>query len=713
MANRLQFTLSVSGLADNTFGVTAFEHTESLSAPFACDLTLVSRHEQLKPDNIIDQQATLILWQAGKAVRYIQGVICSFSKGDTHHLSTDYRMTLVPALARLALRHNSRIFQQQSVPEIMTVLLQEMGIDNYAFSLSAKPAKREFCVQYRETDLAFLSRIAAEEGISYTFNHEADKHTVLFFDDSAIMPSEKSPFPYHALASTYASDAHIRSLALTTRVRPVSATLKDYSFKKPAYNFLNTAQASDAPYQCDNYAHFDYPGRYKNDVAGKAFTRYRLEQLRADAIEATGSGNLAIMTPGHRFTLTGHPDAPLNRSWLPVRVIHQGAQAQAKEEAAGDGVTTYNNRFELIPADKQWRPALYQKPLVDGPMIATVTGPKGEEIFCDEFGRVKVKFPWDRYSVGDDNSSCWVRVSQGWAGAQYGMVALPRVGHEVIVSFLNGDPDQPIITGRTFNAVNPLPYPLPEHKTRTVMRTETHQGDGYNELRFEDQAGKEEIFLHAQKDMNQLVENDHKSHIKHDCHLDIGNERKIHIQANDNLTVEGEYRQHTTGKHTLSTDDGLHLKQGADMQVEAGKEIHLKAGNKLILEAGNELTLKVGGSFIKIDASGVSQVGTIINLNSGGSAGSGSGFAGALPEIPDVLSDIAPLQAAAAAAKATALKPPKGKLKPTGKATQTKAKKTAATSAAKLTAAQVATLKKAAPVCEECEKCKNGACQID
>ncbi|MGI2801381.1 type VI secretion system Vgr family protein, partial [Photobacterium damselae] len=224
--------------------------------------------------------------------------------------------------------------------------------------------------------------------------------------------------------------------------------------------------------------------------------------------------------------------------------------------------------------------------------------------------------------------------SQGWAGTQYGMVAQPRVGHEVIVNFFEGDPDQPIITGRTYNATNKPPYDLPAHKTRTVLRTETHQGDGYNELRFEDQAGKEEIYVHAQKDMNLLVENDRKDDIKHDLHLDVANERFTHIKANDHLTVDGESRSHKKGNKTIVTDASSHFKQGKGLLVDAGREIHLKAGGKLVIEAGSELTLKAGGSFIKIDGSGVSIVASKINLNSGGSAGSGSGFSGSLPRLP-------------------------------------------------------------------------------
>ncbi|KJF99854.1 type VI secretion system Vgr family protein, partial [Photobacterium angustum] len=233
-----------------------------------------------------------------------------------------------------------------------------------------------------------------------------------------------------------------------------------------------------------------------------------------------------------------------------------------------------------------------------------------------------------------DNASCWIRVSQGWAGSQYGMVALPRIGHEVIVSFLEGDPDQPIITGRTYHATNKPPYPLPANKTRTVLRTETHQGDGYNELRFEDQAGKEEIYVHAQKDVNTLVGNDRKDDIKHDLHLDVDNERFTHIKTHDHLTVDGESRTHVKADQTLVVDGNLHMKQGQALLVDAGNEVHLKAGSKAVIEAGAEITLKAGGSFIKIDASGVSISGAAVNINAGGSAGSGSGFAGQSPLLP-------------------------------------------------------------------------------
>ncbi len=328
-----------------------------------------------------------------------------------------------------------------------------------------------------------------------------------------------------------------------------------------------------------------------------------------------------------------------------VSVTSQGTQPQALEEAGGDGATPYANQLSLIPAHRTWRATPQAKPQVDGPMMATVVGPQGEEIFCDEHGRVKLHLPWDRYSNGDEHSSCWVRVSQGWAGSQYGMMAIPRMGHEVIVSFLNGDPDHPIVTGRTYHATKTAPYALPDNKTKTVLRTETHQGQGYNELSFEDQAGSEQFYVHAQKDFEGLIENDHTGVIKHDKHLTVENDRFTQIKNNQHLTVGGESRESVTGNRTLMVEGSLHVKTGSVWVNESGTEVHIKAGQKVVIEAGSEITLKAGGSFVKVDPAGVHLSGAGVNLNSGGSPGSGSGFSGQAATLPGNLDDAPPLDA--------------------------------------------------------------------
>ncbi|EKO3393399.1 type VI secretion system tip protein VgrG [Vibrio fluvialis] len=650
----LKYQFHVEGLEDDTLVVRGFDGQETLSSEringqpchgFRYELELASRLANLTPDMVVDKVAELTFYRDDMLVQRVNGIVRRFTQGDTGHHHTFYSLTLVPALERLSLRHNSRIFQLNTVPEILSILLQEMGINDYAFALTRDCAQREFCVQYRETDLDFFHRLAAEEGLVYSFIHEEGKHTLIFSDASESLPKLGEPIPYNTLAGGMIESPYISALSVHTQSEVSQTALQDYSFKKPAYSFAQQAVGTEMAYQQPDYEHFDAPGRYKDDVSGKAFSQIRLDYLRRNARTATGKSNQPLLRPGVKFDLQEHLDDTLNRDWLVVRVTSQGTQPQALEEAGGNGATTYANQISLIPAHRTWRATPQAKPQVDGPMIATVVGPEGEEIFCDEHGRVKLHFPWDRYSNGDEHSSCWVRVSQGWAGSQYGMIAIPRIGHEVIVSFLNGDPDQPIVTGRTYHATNTAPYTLPDNKTKTVLRTETHQGQGYNELSFEDQAGSEQIYLHAQKDFDGLIENDHTSLIKHDKHLTVENDRFTQIKNNQHLTVGGESRESVTGNRTLMVEGSLHVKTGSVWVNESGTEVHIKAGQKVVIEAGSEITVKAGGSFVKVDPAGVHLSGAGVNLNSGGSPGSGSGFSGQAATLPGNLDDAPPLDA--------------------------------------------------------------------
>ncbi|HDV0903080.1 TPA: type VI secretion system tip protein VgrG [Vibrio fluvialis] len=655
----LKYQFHVEGLEDDTLVVCEFEGQETLSSErmngqllneqpchgFRYELELASRLANLTPEMVVDKAAELTLYRDDVLVQRVNGIVRRFTQGDTGHHHTFYSLTLVPALERLSLRHNSRIFQLNTVPEILSILLQEMGINDYAFALTRDCAQREFCVQYRETDLDFLHRLTAEEGLVYSIIHEEGKHTLIFSDATESLPKLGEPIPYNTLAGGMIESPYISALSVHTQSEVSQTALQDYSFKKPAYSFAQQAVGTEMAYQQPDYEHFDAPGRYKNDVSGKAFSQIRLDYLRRNAHTATGKSNQPLLRPGVKFDLQEHLDDTLNRDWLVVRVTSQGTQPQALEEAGGNGATTYANQFSLIPAHRTWRATPQAKPQVDGPMIATVVGPQGEEIFCDEHGRVKLHFPWDRYSNGDEHSSCWVRVSQGWAGSQYGMIAIPRIGHEVIVSFLNGDPDQPIVTGRTYHATNTAPYALPDNKTKTVLRTETHQGQGYNELSFEDQAGSEQIYLHAQKDFDGLIENDHTRVIKHDKHLTVENDRFTQIKNNQHLTVGGESRESVTGNRTLMVEGSLHVKTGSVWVNESGTEVHIKAGQKVVIEAGSEITVKAGGSFVKVDPAGVHLSGAGVNLNSGGSPGSGSGFSGQAATLPGNLDDAPPLDA--------------------------------------------------------------------
>ncbi len=649
---RLGFRLSIDGLEDDTLVVREYQGHDGISDSrdnsgnvvygFRYQIELASRRNDLTAEQTVDRKALLEVFRDGEVVQQVHGIIRQFCQGDTGYSHTFYSVTLVPALERLSLRHNSRIFQQQTVPEILSILLQEMKVTDYTFSLKRDPAPREFCVQYRETDLAFFHRLAAEEGIVYSFVHSADKHLLYLSDSSESLPSLTEAVPYNALSGGASEVSYISTFTQYTQAEISHTVLQDNSFKRPGYTFAQFAQAQDSEYQRAQYEHFDMPGRFKDDATGKAFNQIRLEYLRRTAHTATGASDHPAIQAGFKFTLSDHLDEALNRDWVVIYMTHQGKQPQALEEAANGGETTYHNQFTLIPDHLTWRAAPCSKPKMRGPTSARVVGPEGEEIYCDEHGRVKLHFSRDRYSNGDEHSSCWVRVSQGWAGAQYGMMALPRIGHEVIVSFINGDPDQPMVTGRAYNANNRLPYSLPEHKTKTVLRTETHQGSGYNELSFEDQSGREQIYLHGQKDYQALIENDQLTQTRHDQYLTIANDRYSEITANDHLSVNGEQRQRIGQTQSLTISGDLYIKSGSVYVNDAGTEIHIKAGQKVVIEAGTEISVKAGGSFVKVDPSGVSLGGAGVNLNSGGSAGSGSGYGGQKPMKPsELINDLA------------------------------------------------------------------------
>ncbi|EKJ9944367.1 type VI secretion system tip protein VgrG, partial [Escherichia coli] len=414
--------------------------------------------------------------------------------------------------------------------------------------------------------------------------------------------------------------------------------------------------------------------RYKDEQHGKDFTLYQMESLRSDAEKATGQSNSPRLWPGTRFTLTGHPQKMLNREWQVVQSILSGSQPQALHGSQGRG-TTLGNQLEVIPADRTWRPRLQSKPKVDGPQSAIVTGPAGEEIFCDEHGRVRVQFHWDRYNPATEASSCWVRVSQAWAGPGFGNLAIPRVGQEVIVDFLNGDPDQPVVMGRTYHEDNRSPGDLPGTKTQMTIRSKTYKGSGFNELRFEDATSNEQVYIHAQKNMDTEVLNDRTTDVKHDHTETIGNDQKItvvkgqtvqvgtrkeggHDQsitvANDRrITVRNDQTLKVTNDRTVSVshDDGLYVRNDRRVTVK-GKQEHKTTGNhvslvegkhslvvkgdlarkvsgalgikvdgEIVLESSSRISLKVGGSFVVIHSGGVDIVGPKINLNSGGSPG--------------------------------------------------------------------------------------------
>ena len=641
-ATGLQFTATLGQLPKDLFAVVRFELTEHLSDLFHCKLELASTAPDISAVEVLEQPVELVVWQDGAPLRRFHGVVNEFARGDSGHRRTRYEVIVQPPLWRLGLMQNSRIFQTQSTDAIVRTLLEERGIIDTTYDLKRTPEEREYCVQHRESDLAFIERLAGEEGCHYRYQHgsvDGEEQPALIIADHHGDAPKLEPVEYNGKAGGSPRQRAIFKFSYRERVRAASVAMKDYTFKNPAYALMHEHQADKLDAQRQDYQHYDYPGRFKTDASGQPFTESRLDALRNDATTASGQSNRADFTVGAKAELTEHDNQTLNREWLFTSITHKGEQPQALEEEGGSGPTTYHNDFQAIPADRTWRPNLntLNRPLMDGPQIAIVTGPAGEEIHCDEHGRVKVRFPWDRYSKNDEHSSAWLRVSQGWAGGQYGFMALPRIGHEVIVSFLDGDPDQPIITGRTYHATNTPPYALPEHKTRTTLKTQTHKGEGSNELRFEDEADKQQIYLHAQKDLDLLSENNRTEVIKNDSHRTVENNDFSHIKGNEHATVDGEKRQSVGGDCSQSIGGTFHQKSGSGTLSEAGTEVHHKAGTKVVLDAGAELTISAGGSLLKLDPSGVTLSGPGIKINSGGAPGSGSGVSAQVPETPQIL----------------------------------------------------------------------------
>ncbi|WP_083446688.1 MULTISPECIES: type VI secretion system tip protein VgrG [Xenorhabdus] len=532
----LLFTLTTGGLPAQTFVVTDFSLDEHFSHPFLLEVGLASADSAIDFPLVLDRTATLTVLLNGIEQRSITGIVTRFEQGNTGLHQTTYRMSIRPDLWRTTLRQNSRIFQQLNIAGIITKILKEHGIRDVIFSLRNPHPEREFCVQYQESDFDFLQRLTAEEGIFYFFECGNGRNTLVFADDCGSVPPGLLLSYQPGEGSTLGEPA-VSSLTHSAQLRPAQVQLKDYTFKNPNWAAEFHQQMQDEDLQQIYYEHYDYPGRFKDEQHGKAFTRYRLEALRSNAVTGQGSGNAIAIQPGKLFTLNNHPRADLNNAWQTVSTQHSGSQPQALETANGGTGTTLHSHFQFIRQNQHWRPAPLPKPVIDGPQIAKVVGPAGEEIFCDQYGRVRLQFPWDRYGRSDDQSSCWIRVSQPWAGQSWGILAIPRIGQEVVVDFLHGDPDQPIVIGRTYHASNIPPGALPGSKTQMAFRSKTHKGEGYNELLFEDAKGSERLALHAQKDMYTKVLNNRDTHVLANHSETVEKNQTIKVNENKAETV--------------------------------------------------------------------------------------------------------------------------------------------------------------------------------
>jgi type VI secretion system secreted protein VgrG len=503
--SNLRYTFATA--AGLSFDVVEFTLHEALSEPFRLAVELAHNDEAIAFDQVIDREATLTIWHGDAVARHVHGIVTGFALGASGTRRTRYSAAVEPALIRAALCSDWRIFQQQAVPAILGELLKAQGVLHRRVALQSPAPPREYCVQAGETDLVFHNRLAAEEGLVYAFVHTDQAHTLIHTDSvQRLGEVEGEPVVFVAAAGGDADGPSLWSLSYAEHLRTTQQVQRDYSFRQPRYDQQHTRDinSTDTPRGQQTYTHYDYPGRYKGDAAGKPMTATRLAALRHDARVAQVEGDDARLLPGQAFTLEGHPREDLNTSWRVVRMTHRGSQATSLEEDNPGGGTHYAFQAELVPAAMDWKAPLWTKPRIDGPHVATVVGPPGEEAVADTWGRVKVRFPWDRSDTADDHRSCWIRVAQGWAGASYGAMLTPRAGHEVLVDFLDGDPDQPIITGRMHHVAQLPPYELPRFQALTVVKTKELDGQRANELRLDDTHGQISAALMSDHDASAL-----------------------------------------------------------------------------------------------------------------------------------------------------------------------------------------------------------------
>ena len=608
---------------------------EAMSQLFEFRLRLLSSRDDIDPRRIIGKPAILRI-EAGDTrhmggERHWNGVVSRFqrtgraSSAEGEDLYA-YECDIVPWFWFMTQHEDCRIFQGKTVREIIEAIFEEFDYSDFRFDLHEDHPALDYCTQYHETTFDFISRLVEREGIHYYFRHddaEESRHLLVFTDHNRGNPAlEPSTLPFHHEGTAEDYDA-IRTLALDQQMRTRKVTLGDWDFERKRLLRENTPTVLSIGADRD-LERYRYPGAFVDPEVGKYRSRVVMEAEEAGHMRFRGDSQVRTLAPGHTFTLEDHPFDEFNIEYMVLSVWHHG-----RNNLGNDGAAEYGNEFTLHPHAVTWRaPLSTPKGLVRGPQTALVTGPAGEELHVDQHGRIKVQFHWDRQGQYDDHSSCWVRVAQAWAGNGYGTMFIPRVGMEVVVDFLEGDPDQPLVTGCVYNGINKPPYDLPAHATRSTIKTLSSKGGGgTNELRFEDKKGSEEVFLQAQKALNVQVKANEHHQVGGSLDLKVGDYRKTTIEANDHLHVKGDQGIAVQGQMTVAVVDGpLEFQSGSEakllskakMEVASKQEIAIHGGTQLVMEANGLISLKVGASGIVIDPSGVSVVGPMIKQNSGG-----------------------------------------------------------------------------------------------
>lgn len=653
---------------------------EHLGKPFQIDLDLLSPEVSIDFDAMLGSEVTLTLNTRLDTPRYFHGLVAGFSQVGRFSRFETYRAHVVPWLWFLSRTADCCIFQKKSAPDIVKEVFARHGFTDFEDKLTKPYRVRDYCVQYRETDLNFVQRLLEEEGIYYYFRHTSSAHILVLADAY----SAHEPYPgYESVAYRPPNDHNqhyddvIENWQLARNIQSGTYVVNDYDFTKPRAPLITQYAVSRTVPKSD-FEMFDYPGKYSALTEGDHYAKVRLESLQAGYETVRGSGSVRGLAAGSLFKLTGYPRRDQNREYLIVSTTHR-LDTGRYDSGEGQAAQTYQCSFETIDSQQPFRPTQTTVATrVSGPQTAVVVGPPGEEIFTDEYARVKVKFHWDRDPKRDESSSCWVRVSQTWAARKWGTIVVPRIGQEVIVDFLEGDPDQPLITGCVYNQMNMPPFELPAAATVMGVKSQTYKGDGYNEITLDDATGQQKITIHAQKDLNTTVENNETLLVKsgnRTVTVESGTNSET-IKGNSTLTVQagartvdvtgGDYSAtssqavkllgknagvsitgnvdgvtmfgdgkgvsitgndqgvtitgNTQGVTITGTSEGVSLFGAPSFYAEGTAEATIQSpvvniGDKQVTISGTKIVLSTSGGSITIDATGVTIVGTLVKIN--------------------------------------------------------------------------------------------------
>ncbi len=595
------YTFKIDRQPGDLLQVVRFTGSEAISEPFQFDLDLASTDGEIDFEKVIGQPGLLTLHgSAGK--RHLHGVVNRFDQTGREGKWSFYQARIVPDLWLLSRRATCRIFQNQNIPDILKTVLKEGGVlsDRVRFSLKKGYAPRDYTVQYRESDLAFITRLMEQYGLFYFFEHASDKHVMVISDDPVVhVPIAAPANVIFRLPGTggVSDQEHLFSFRYHREIRSGMVRLRDFDFIKPRVDLEQQAEAGgDGKLEV-----YDYPGEYATSEEGADLAKTRLEALRGTEQVGVGQSDCRRFLPGYRFTLAQHDRSGFNREYLLLKVTHTGSQPQllgAEAAGRGTGETVYQNDFESIPSEIPFRPTrVTPRPMIPGPQTAIVVGPPGEEIYTDEYGRVKVQFHWDRQGKQDEKSSCWVRVAQTTAGAGYGSLFIPRIGHEVIVSFLEGDPDCPLVIGSVYNGDNRPPCDLPAQKVMTSIKSNSSPGGGgSNEIRMDDSKGKEGMNITAQYDCTVNVGNDRNTTVVNNDSLNVSVNRTASVGVNETESVGSNQEVSIGSNQKLSVGSNQEISVGAKQSLSVGADQTVSVGAKRNLTVGGKCTETIGGS---------------------------------------------------------------------------------------------------------------------